>query len=95
MAVMASIIISEPATAESVSLANYSEDEPVETLYAVAGVMDYYGARTGGSIAQEAAEASIDALLGVVTGLTQHCWREGDDQLTGAIKMWLSMRGRL
>lgn len=94
MAVMASIIISEPATAASVSLVNYSEDEPVETLYAVAGVMDYYGARTGGGIAPEAAEAAIDALLGVVTGLTRHCWREGDGQLTDAIELWLSERGR-
>jgi len=94
MAVMASIIITEPATADSVSLANYSETEPVETLYAVAGVMDYYGARTNGGIALEAAEASIDALLGVVTGLTQHCWREGDKQLTDAIELWLSARGR-
>jgi hypothetical protein len=91
---MASIIITEPATADSVSLANYSETEPVETLYAVAGVMDYYGARTNGGIALEAAEASIDALLGVVTGLTQHCWREGDKQLTDAIELWLSARGR-
>jgi hypothetical protein len=91
---MASIIITEPATADSVSLANYSEAEPVETLYAVAGVMDYYGARTNGGIALEAAEASIDALLGVVTGLTQHCWREGDKQLTDAIELWLSARGR-
>lgn len=94
MAVMASIIITEPATADSVSLANYSEAEPVETLYAVAGVMDYYGARTNGGIASEAAEASIHALLGVVTGLAQHCWREGDKQLTDAIELWLSARGR-
>lgn len=92
MAVFASITITEPAAAEAVALANYAEETPVETLYAVAGVLDYYG--YPGPLSKEAAEAAIDALLGVVTGLSAHCWQGGDAALSDGIEHWLAKRGR-
>lgn len=92
MAVRASIIFTQPATAEAVALANYAEDCPIETLYSVAGVLDYYDYPK--QIPAEAAEAAIDGLLGVVTGLTSYCWRPEDASLASAIELWLSSRGR-
>ena len=95
MAVFASIIFSEPMPADSLAVIAPPEASPSETLMSVAAALDHLGATSGcDPLPQAVAEEAIDRLLGVVTGLTSSCWRDGDGVLTDAIERWLSDRQR-
>lgn len=95
MAVYASIIFSEPMSADTLAVIAPPESPPSEILMSVATALDHFGVTHGADeIPVFVAEEAIDRLLGVVTGLTASCWREEDAPLAEAIELWLSERGR-
>jgi len=93
MAVLASIIFSEPASIAELALA---PNEGVKsTLYSVAGALEFVGYdHPTDVIAPQAAEEVIDKLLAIVVGLSSHCGQEGDHALIDGIEGWLAARGR-
>ena len=92
MAVTATITFAEPAEAAQLFIVNAPGQEPMEALYSVAGVLDYYGAPAA-PLPPEAAEAAIDPLLGVVGTLLTFT-PGNDSQLVDAIEAWLAERER-